>query len=91
MDILNKIPDISGSTYVGIDLTVCIGSEGGHFVVSFENEGGGYYPLLIADEKGKFPIEVKEFEKLSKWIIDTCKELDKIESKREIIKDLDNG
>lgn len=83
MNILSTIPNIDGANYVGINLTISIGQTGGHLVIKFGNEGGGYYPILIADEKSVFPIDRAELRKLTKWIDDTCAELDNIEKKWE--------
>lgn len=80
MNVLNTIPKIEGANYFGINLSVCIGVDGGHIVVEFDNEGGGYYPVLIADEKSRVPISCEELKELTKWIEATCTELDRIEA-----------
>lgn len=90
MNILRTIPTIEGSKYLGINLTVCIGVNKGHFVVEFRNLGGGYYPVIIADEKSEVSFDRKELKNMTNWIDKTCAELDRMEKeweKIETIKD----
>ncbi len=81
MDIIKTIPKIIGNKYLGINLSICIGADDGHWIVEFRNEGGGYYPVILMDDKNEFSFDRSEYKKMAKWIDATCTELDKIEGK----------